>query len=66
MDLRLLLRWLSSKESACNAADERIKSPDQEDALEKEKASPFQYSCLGNSTEEPGGLQSMGSQKSLT
>ena len=51
MELRLLLRWLSSKESACNAADERIKSPDQEDALEKEKASSFQYSCLGNSTD---------------
>ena len=28
---------------------------------------PLQYSCLGNPwTEEPGGLQSMGSQKSQT
>jgi len=24
---------------------------------------PLQYSCLENSTEEPGGLQSMGSQR---
>ena len=27
---------------------------------------PLQYSCLENPTEEPGGLQSMGSQKSQT
>ena len=25
-----------------------------------------QYSCVGNSTEEPGGLQSMGSHKDRT
>ena len=31
------------------------------------KGSPLQYPCLGNPwTEEPGGLQSMGSQKSRT
>ena len=24
---------------------------------------PFQYSCLENPTEEPGGLQSMGSER---
>ena len=34
-----------------------------EDFLEKEMATLLQYSCLGNPwTEEPGGLQSMGSQ----
>ena len=36
-----------------------------EDPQEKENGNPFQYSCLENSipwTEEPGGLQSMGSQ----
>ena len=26
---------------------------------------PLQYSCLGNSTEEPGGLRSMGSQSQM-
>ena len=32
--------------------------------LGEETGNPFQYSCLGNSwTEEPGGLQSMGSQR---
>ena len=37
-----------------------------EDPLEKEMATLF-YSCLGNpGTEEPGGLQSVGSQKSWT
>ena len=39
----------------------------REDPLEKEMAKPLQYSCLGNPwTEKPGGLQSMGSQKSRT
>ena len=27
------------------------------------RGNPLQYSCLENSTEEPGGLQSMGSQR---
>ena len=31
---------------------------------EKENGNPLQYSCLGNPTEEPGRLQSMGLQKS--
>ena len=40
---------------------------DREDPLEKEMATPLQYSCLGNSMDrEPGGLQSTGSQKSRT
>ena len=34
---------------------------------QEENGNPLQYSCLGiPSTEEPGGLQSMGSQKSQT
>ena len=37
-----------------------------EDPLEKEMTAPLQYSCLGNPTGEPGGLQSMRSQKSRT
>ena len=38
----------------------------QEDLLEKGDGTPLQYSCLGNSwTEEPGRLQSIGSQRAL-
>ena len=51
------------KESACNAEDTGlisglVRSPGEG------SGKPFQYSCLGNAmTEEPGSLQSMGSQK---
>ena len=42
----------------------RVRSLGQEDPLEKANGNPFQYSCLENPlTEEPGGLQSMGSQR---
>ena len=35
-----------------------------EDPLEKREGNPLQYPCLENPmTEEPGGLQSMGSQR---
>ena len=37
----------------------RIQSLGQEDTLEEEMATQFQYSCL----EDLGGLQSMGSQR---
>ena len=41
----------------------RVQSLGWEDPLEKGNGNPLQYSCLENSmTEEPGGLQSMGSQ----
>ena len=59
-------RWLSGKEYTCQAGDmDSIlglgRSPGGENG------NPFQYSCLGNLwTEEPGGLQFMGSQKSRT
>ena len=59
-------RWLSDKEYTCQAGDmDSIlglgRSPGGENG------NPFQYSCLGNLwTEEPGGLQFMGSQKSRT
>ena len=52
------------KSSACNAGD-----PGSMTALGRSpgegNGNPFQYSCLGNpmDTEEPGGLQSMGSQR---
>ena len=55
-----LLWWLSGKESACNAGD-----LSQEDPLEEEMAT---YSSILaweiRWTEEPGELQSMGSQES--
>ena len=41
-----------------------VRSLAWEDFLEEEKSTPFHYPCLGNPwTEEPGGLQSMGSQR---
>ena len=52
-----------SKESACNSGD-LVRSPSWEDPLEEEM--PTQSSILAWRipwTEEPGGLQSMGSQR---
>ena len=44
-----------------------VQSPGQDGSLEEEMATHSQYSCLGIPwTEEPGWLQSMGSQKSQT
>ena len=42
-----------------------VPSPGQEDPLEKEMATPLQYSCLENPM-DPGGLQSHGVTKSRT
>ena len=57
---------LASKESACNAGDQGS-IPGWEDALEKEMAT---HSTILSWeipwTEDPGGLQSTGSQKSQT
>ena len=59
--------WLSSKESACHAGDASSIAGSGVDPLEKEMAT---HSCILAWripwTEEPGGLQSMGSQKSWT
>ena len=55
--------WLSSKESASNAGD-LVLTPGQKDSLEKEMA--IHSSILAWEipwTEEPGGLQSMASQR---
>ena len=42
----------------------QVQSLGQEDPMEKEMASPLQYSCLGiPRTEKPGRLQSTGSQR---
>ena len=58
--------WLSSKESACNAGDVGLIPESGRCPLEGNGHSP-QYSCLGNfRTQEPGSLQSMGSEKSQT
>ena len=51
------------KESACNAGVPGLipvlgRSPGEGNGY------PLQYSCLENSTEEPGGLQSMGHRES--
>ena len=58
---------LNGKESARNAVD-LASIPSQEDPLEKkENDNPLQYSCWEIPwTEEPGRLQSMGSQKGRT
>ena len=51
------------KESACSAGD-RVRSLGWEDALEKEMATHSSILAWKISwTEEPGGLQSMGSQR---
>ena len=56
--------WFSGKESACNAGD-MGSIPGSGRSLGEGNGNPLQYSCLENPVEEkPGGLQSMGSQKS--
>ena len=59
-----LLRWLSGKESTCNAGDMGVPSLDWEDPLEKKMTT---HSSILDwetpQTEEPGGLQSMGLQR---
>ena len=56
-------RWLSGKESACNAGD-MGSIPGSGRFPRERNANPFQYSCLENPwTEGPHGVQSMRSQK---
>ena len=51
------------KESVCNAGDLGL-NPGSGRSSGEGNGYPFQYSCLENSwTEEPGELQSMGSQR---
>ena len=54
---------LDSKESACSAGDPGS-IPGWGRSLGGENGNPLQY-CLQNPTEEPGRLQSLGSQKEL-
>ena len=59
-------RWLSHKESACQA-EMWVRSVGWEDPLEKEMATLSGILAWEIPwTEEPGGLQSMGLQKSWT
>ena len=59
-------RGSDSKESACNAGEVGL-IPGQGRFPGGGNGNPLQYSCLGNpGTEEPDGLQPMGSQKSRT
>ena len=58
-----LPEWLSGKESACREGD--IGSiPGTGGSPREGNDNLLQYSCLGNPTEEPGGLQSTEQQKS--
>ena len=45
--------WLRGKESVCDAADANL-IPKSGKSPGGGNGSPFQYSCLENSTEEPG------------
>ena len=59
--------WLSGKESACSAGDKWVPSLGQGDSLEEEMATHSSILAWRIPwTEEPSGLQSMGSQKSWT
>ena len=62
---RGLPRWLSGKESACQAGDsgDRGSISRSGKSLRERKGNPLQYSYLGNSTVELGRLQSMGWQR---
>ena len=60
--------WLNSKESACNAGDVKthVQSLGQENPLETEMVTHFSILAWGIPwTEEPGGLQSVGSKQEL-
>ena len=58
-----LPKWLSGKESTCNGGDVGL-IPGLGRSPGEGNGNSLQYPCLGNLSEEPGGLQSMGSQKS--
>ena len=55
-------RVKKEKESARNAGD-LSSIPGSGRYSEGANSNPLRYSCLGNPTEEPGGLQSMGLQR---
>ena len=53
------------KESVCNAGDAGDKGsiPGLGRSPREGNGNPLQYSCLENPMDQPGGLQSMGSQR---
>ena len=51
---------LDGKETACNAGGDPGLIPGLGRSPGEGNGYPLQHSCLENSTEEPGGLQSMG------
>jgi len=56
-------RWLSGKESACNAGDVSS-DPGSRRSPGEGNGNPLQCFCLGNpEEEEPGGLQSVWPQR---
>ena len=57
--------WLSSKEFSCNARDtaDLGSIPGSGRSPGGGNGNPLQYSCLENLIEDPGGLQSRGSQR---
>ena len=58
-----LTRWLNGKESTCNEGDP-VRSPGWEDSLEKGMTTHFSILAWRiPQTEDPGKLQSMGSQR---
>ena len=60
---RGLPRWLGGKNPLANAGDEGS-IPGSGRSPREGNGNPLQYSCLGNPmTEDPGRLQSMGSQR---
>ena len=58
-----LLRWLSGKESTCNAGDGGS-TPGSRRSPEEGNGNPLQHSCLGNVTDRGAYGQPMGLQKS--
>ena len=63
LKMKGLPRWLSGKESASNSGDQ-VQSLGWEDTLEKEMATHSSILAWEIPwAEEPGGLQSMGSQR---
>ena len=57
--------WFSGKEFTCNAGDAGDIGliPGSGSSPGEGHGNPLQYSCMENSTVEPGGLQSMGLQR---
>ena len=62
-----LPRWLSGKESTCQCRRHRFDPLSQEDPLEEEMATHSSVLAWETPwTEEPGGLQTLGSHKNQT